>query len=90
MAKPVLNQSRRDLTIVGLAPPSGETLREIARVVPPDFHGTIFVISDAGKGGPSRSTTARRHRDRVRPDAAAYAGLRLRPLDNEKRSRKRA
>lgn len=90
MPKPLPNRPRRDLTIVGVSPPSRETLREIARVVPPDFHGTVFVISDAGKERPSRSKVAGRHRDHSRPDAAAYAGLRPRPMENKERSRRRA
>jgi hypothetical protein len=90
MASTKPERPRRDLTIVGVSPASLETLREIARVVPADFHGTVFVISDAGKGRLSHRKSAGRHREKVRPDAAAYAGLRLRPLENEKRSRKRA
>ena len=81
---------RRNLTIVGLSPASLETLREIGRVVPAEFHGTVFVVSDAGKGRISRSTAARRHRENARPDAAAYAGSQPRPMENKERSRKRA
>jgi hypothetical protein len=88
MAKPLPQRPRRDLTIIGPAPASLETLREIGRVVPADFHGTIFVVGDAGKGGLSRGTTA--GREKARPDAAAYAGLRPRPMENKERSRKRA
>jgi len=84
------DRPRRNLTIIGLSPASLETLREIGRVVPPDFHGTVFVIGDAGKGRLSRSTAARRHRENARPDAAAYAGPRPRPMENKERSRKRA
>jgi len=90
MAKPLPQRPRRDLTIIGPAPASLETLREIGRVVPADFHGTVFVVSDAGKGPLARSTVARRHRENARPDAAAYAGPRPRPMENKERSRKRA
>jgi hypothetical protein len=90
MAKPIPQRPRRDLTIVGLSPASLETLREIGRVVPADFHGTVFVVSDAGEGRLSRRTAARRHRENARPDAADYAGLRPRPMENKERSRKRA
>lgn len=90
MAKPLPDPPRRDLTIVGLAPSSPETLREIARVVPANFHGTVFVVSRAGQQRPSRAQPAGRRRDNSRPDAAAYAGLRLRPKRNKERNRKRA
>ena len=90
MTKPLPQRHRRDLTIVGLSPANLETLREIARVVPGDFHGTVFVVSDAGKGRLSRSTVARRHREKARPDAATYAGPRPRPMEDKERSRKRA
>ena len=81
---------RRNLTIVGLSPASFKTLREIGRVVPADFHGAVFVVSDAGKGRLSRSTAAKRHRENARPDAAVYAGPWPRPMENKERSRKRA
>jgi hypothetical protein len=90
MAKPLPHRPRRDLTIIGPAPASLETLHEIGRVVPADFHGTIFVVGDAGKGGLSRGTTAGRHREKARPDAAAYAGSGPHPMKNKERSRKRA
>ena len=90
MTKPLPQLPRRDLTIIGPAPASLETLREIGRVVPADFHGTVFVVGDAGKGRLTRSTAARRHRENPRPDAAAYAGPRPRPMENKERSRKRA
>lgn len=90
MAKPLPNPPRRDLTIVGLTPASPETLCEIARVVPDGFHGTVFVVSRARPERPSRDNTAGRRRDDSRPDAAAYAGLRLRPKGNKERNRKRA
>ena len=90
MAKPLPERPRRNLTIVGLSPASLETLREIGRVVPADFRGTVFVISDAGKGHLSRGNTAGRHQEKARPDAADYAGLRPRPMENKERSRKRA
>ena len=88
MTKPLPQRPRRDLTIIGPAPASLETLREIGRVVPADFHGTIFVVGDAGKGGLSHGTTA--GREKARPDAAAYVGPRPRPMENKERSRKRA
>jgi hypothetical protein len=84
------DRPRRDLTIIGLAPSSPETLREITRIVPADFHGTVFVVSRAGQERPSRDEPAGRRRDNSRPDAAAYAGLRLRPKRNKERNRKRA
>ena len=90
MAKPLPERPRRNLTIVGLSPASLETLREIGGVVPADFRGTVFVISDAGKGHLSRGNTAGRHQEKARPDAAAYAGLRPHPIENKERSRKRA
>jgi len=90
MAKPLPERPRRNLTIVGLSPASLETLREIGRVVPADFRGTVFVISDAGKGRLSRSMAARRHRENARPDAAAYGAPRPHPTENKERSRKRA
>ena len=90
MAKPLPERPRRNLTIVGLSPASLETLREIGRVVPADFRGTVFVISDAGKGHLSRGNTAGRHQEKAHPDAAAYAGLRPHPMENKERSRKRA
>jgi hypothetical protein len=90
MANTQPERPRRNLTIVGLSPASLETLREIGRVVPADFHGTVFVVSDAGKGRLSRSTAARRHRENARPDAAAYLGPRPHPMENKERNRKRA
>jgi hypothetical protein len=90
MAKIQPERTRRDLTIVGLSSPSLETLREIARVAPADFHGTVFVISDAGRGRLSRSKAAGRRRENARPDAAAYMGLRPRPMENKERGRRRA
>jgi len=65
MAKPLPERPRRNLTIVGLSPASLETLREIGRVVPADFRGTVFVISDAGKGHLSRGNTAGRHQEKA-------------------------
>jgi len=90
MANTQPERPRRDVTIVGLAPASLETLREIGRVVPADFHGTVFVVSDAGKVRLSPRPAARRHRENARPDAAAYAGPRPRPMENKERRRKRA
>ena len=90
MTKPLPQRPRRDLTIIGPAPASLETLREIGRVVPADFHGTVFVVSDAGKGRLSRSKIARRQREKARPDAAAHGVPRPRPMENKERSRKRA
>jgi hypothetical protein len=90
MAKRLPQRRRRDLTIGGLSPANLETDRQIARVVPADFHGTVFVVSDAGKGRFSRGNNAGRHREKARPDAAAYAGLRPRPMEDKERSRKRA
>ena len=90
MAKPIPQRPRRDLTIIGPAPASLETLREISRVVPVNFRGTVFVVSNAGKGRLSRSMAARRHRENARPDAAAYGAPRPHPTENKERSRKRA
>jgi hypothetical protein len=90
MTEPAPDQPRRDLTIIGLSPGSPETLREIARVVPADFHGTVFVVTRARQERPPRDDAAGRRRDNSRPDAAAYAGLRLRPKGNKERNRKRA
>ena len=68
------DRPRRDLTIVGLSPDNPETLREIARVVPAGFHGTVFVVTRASEARPSRDKMAGRRRNHSRPDAAAYAG----------------
>ena len=89
MAQPQ-NRSRRDLTVIGASPPSPEMLQEIARVVPTNFHGTVFVVTRTQQGHPSGSQAAGRRRDSSRPDAAAYAGLRPRPMGNKGPSRKRA
>lgn len=87
MAQPRL---RRDLTVVGASPCSPETQREIARVVPADFHGIVFVVTRSGPDRSSSNEVPERRRDSSRPDAAAYMGLRLRPMRNKGSRRKRA
>jgi len=87
MAQPRL---RRDLTVVGASPCSPETQREIARIVPGDFHGTVFVVTRSSPGRSSSNEVQGRRRDSSRPDAAAYMGLWLRPMGNKGSRRKRA
>jgi hypothetical protein len=79
-----------DLTVIGASPCSPETLQEIARVVPADFQGTVFIVSDTRQGRSSSNKVPGRRRDSSRPDAAADVGLRLRPMGNKGSRRKRA
>ena len=89
MAQPQ-KRLRGDLTVIGASPCSPETQREIARVVPADFHGTVFVVTHSGQGRSSSNELPGRLRDPSRPDAAAYMGLRPRPMENNGSRRKRA
>lgn len=89
MAQPQ-KRLRRDLTVIGASPCSPETQQEIARVVPADFHGTVFVVTRSGQERSSSNEIPGRRRDSSRPDAAAYMGLRPRPMENKGSRRKRA